>query len=191
MVQPMVHATRRREWFSASRWAIASWDAPAPSIRTRILVCLFSSGTWTRTWSITVTWSAAVLLPEFPGRDLLARAAPAFLADGDARTLRAIPVTLRQIWTRLYQAGSGSSFYGPRQGGAHGRLHAWQAIAALTAAPTAAIPDDVATLARACRWFALDITSAWYWGVWWLSDVTLACVGPEPERVHVRTVTFP
>ncbi|WP_051433324.1 DUF6183 family protein [Promicromonospora kroppenstedtii] len=122
-------------------------------------------------------------------RDLLAHAAPAFLAGGDARTLRAIPVTLRQVWTRLYQAGSGSSFYGPRQGGAHGRLHAWQAIAALTAAPTAATPNDVATLARACRWFALDITSAWFWDVWWLSDVTLACVGPEPERVAVIAAT--
>jgi hypothetical protein len=123
--------------------------------------------------------------------DLLARAAPAFLAGRDACTLRAIPVTLRQIWTRLYQAGSGSSFYGPRQGGAHGRLQAWQAIAALTAAPTAATPDDVAALAGACRWFALEITSAWFWDVWWLSDDTLACVGSEPERVHVRTVTFP
>ncbi|GHH64173.1 DUF6183 family protein [Promicromonospora soli] len=122
-------------------------------------------------------------------RDLLARAAPAFLAGGDARTLRAIPATLRQVWTRLYQAASGSSFYGPRQGGAHGRLHAWQSIAALAAAPTTATPADVVDLARACRWFALDITSDWFWDVWWLSDVALACIGPEPERVAVIAAT--
>jgi hypothetical protein len=122
-------------------------------------------------------------------RGLLARAAPAFLAGGDARTLRAIPATLRQVWARLYEAGSGSSFYGPRQGGAYGRLHAWQSIAALAGAPATAAPDDVADLARSCRWFALDTTSSWFWDVWWLSDVALACIGPEPERVAVIAAT--
>lgn len=123
-------------------------------------------------------------------RDLLARAAPAFLAGGDARTLGAMPATLRQVWTRLYQAGSGSSAYGPRQGGAYGRLHAWQSIAGLTAAPATATPDDVVDLARACRWFALDTTSNWFWDVWWEpSNVALACIGPEPERVAVIAAT--
>jgi hypothetical protein len=122
-------------------------------------------------------------------RELVAGATPAFLAGGDVRTLRAIPATLGQVWARLYQAGSGTSFYGPRQGGAYGRLHAWQSIAALTAAPASATPDDVADLARACRWFALDITSDWFWGVWWVSDVALACVGPTPDRVAVIAAT--
>ena len=122
-------------------------------------------------------------------RGLLARAAPAFLAGSDALTLRAIPATLRQVWARLYEAGSGSSFYGRRQGGAYGRLRAWQSIAALTGAPATATPDDVADLARACRWFALDTASSWFWDVWWLSDVALACIGPEPERVVVIAAT--
>lgn len=122
-------------------------------------------------------------------RDLLVRAAAAFLAGGDASTLRAIPATLRQVWTRLNEAGSGSSFYGPRQGGAYGRLHAWQSIAALAGAPNAATPDEVASLARACRWFALGTTSNWFWDVWEPSDVALACIGPEPERVTVVAAT--
>ncbi|WP_374726997.1 DUF6183 family protein [Promicromonospora iranensis] len=91
--------------------------------------------------------------------------------------------------TRLYEAGSGSSFYGPRQGGAYGRLHAWQSIAALTSAPNTATPDDVANLARACRWFALDTASSWFSEVWEPSDVALACIGPEPERVAVIAAT--
>lgn len=122
-------------------------------------------------------------------RDLLARAAPAFLTGGDARTFRAIPAALRQVWSRFYEAGSGSSFCGPRQGGAHGRLHAWQAIAALAAAPTTATPDDVAGLARACRWFALDVSTTWFWDLWWRCGVALACIGPEPERVAVIAAT--
>lgn len=122
-------------------------------------------------------------------RDLLACAAPAFLGGGDTHTLQAVLATLGQVWSRLYEAGSGSSFYGPRQGGAYGRLHAWQAIAALSAAPATATPDVVADLARACRWFALDTTSAWFWGVWSLSDVALACIGPEPERIAVVAAT--
>jgi hypothetical protein len=122
-------------------------------------------------------------------RDLLAHAAPAFLAGGGARALRAIPVALRQVWARLHHAGSGSSFYGPHQGGAYGRLHAWQSIAALAGAPATATPDDAADLAHTCRWFALDTTSNWFWDVWWLSDVALACIGPEPERVAVIAAT--
>lgn len=122
-------------------------------------------------------------------RDLLVRAAPAFLAGCNASTLRAIPATLKQVWARLYEAGSGSSFYGPRQGGAYGRLHAWQSIAALTGAPTTATPDDVADQADACRWFALDATSGWFWDTWWPSNVALACIGPEPERVTVIAAT--
>ncbi|MFI9485987.1 DUF6183 family protein [Promicromonospora sp. NPDC052451] len=122
-------------------------------------------------------------------RDLLAGAAPAFLAGGDIRTLRAVPATLRQVWTRLFQAASGSSFYGPLQGGAYGRLHTWQTMAALTGAPATATPDDVADLARACRWFALDTTSTWFWSVWEPSDLALACIGPELERVTVIAAT--
>ncbi|MFI8523328.1 DUF6183 family protein [Promicromonospora sukumoe] len=119
--------------------------------------------------------------------DLLVHAAPAFLGGG--RTLRAIPVTLAQVWLRLYQAGSAAGYYAPSPGGAHGRLHAWQSIAALAGAPAAANPDDVARLARTCRWFALDVTSAWFWDAWWVSDVALACVGPESDRVAVIAAT--
>ncbi|MFE7508249.1 DUF6183 family protein [Promicromonospora sp. NPDC057488] len=120
-------------------------------------------------------------------RDLLVHAAPAFL--GTTHTLRAIPATLTQAWLRLYQAGSAPSYYGSSPGGAHGRLYAWQSIAALTGAPVAATPDDIARLARTCRWFALDVTSAWFWDAWWVSDVALACIGPEPERVAVIAAT--
>lgn len=62
-------------------------------------------------------------------------------------------------------------------------------MAALTAAPATATPDGVADLARACRWFALDTTSTWFWNVWESSDVALACIGPEPERVAVIAAT--
>lgn len=62
-------------------------------------------------------------------------------------------------------------------------------MAALTAAPATATPDGVADLARACRWFALDTTSTWFWNVWEPSDVALACIGPEPERVAVIAAT--
>lgn len=120
-------------------------------------------------------------------RDLLAHAAPAFL--GTTHTFRAIPATLAQVWQRLHQAGSSASNYAYSPGGAHGRLHAWQSIAALSGAAVTATPDDIARLAQTCRWFALDVTSAWFWDTWWVSDVALACIGPEPERVAVVAAT--
>lgn len=59
----------------------------------------------------------------------------------------------------------------------------------LTGAPTTATSDGVADLACTCRWFALDATSDWFWDVWWPSNVALACIGPEPERVAVFAAT--
>lgn len=81
-------------------------------------------------------------------REVIVRARPAFLADGDLGAVRAIPATLGQIWSLLYQAGSSASYYGPHQGGGYGRLCAWQSIAALAGAPATATPDDVAVRAR-------------------------------------------
>lgn len=121
-------------------------------------------------------------------RDVLVTAAPEFLAGGDARRLQADAVALADVWWRLFRAASEASDYGPRQGGAYGRLHTWRSIAALCGAERAATPDDVAARARACSWFILDVTSTWFYAPWFF-DLALACIGPDPDRVAVLAAT--
>ncbi len=122
-------------------------------------------------------------------RTLIVQEAPSFAAGARTRAVRAMPVELAHVWGRLYRAANSSTFYGPRPGAGLGRLHAWQSIAALSGAAPTADPTEVADRARVCRWFALDVASDWFWGVWWLSDVALACVGPESDRFALLAAT--
>lgn len=100
--------------------------------------------------------------------------------------IRVMATTPNQIVARLFAVASTG---GPHEGyqGAYGRLHAWQSMAALAGCS----PDEsfarMQEQVNACRWYAFDAATEWFFQVGW--DIGIAVLRPGGETLAVLAAT--
>lgn len=93
------------------------------------------------------------------------------------------PVPADRVFEMLYGVASSGGAYSGGEGGAYGRLAAWQSLAALTGVGTSGTVDDVYNATKESSWWSLSSTSKWFYNIAW--DLGIVCLRPDKRHIAV------
>jgi hypothetical protein len=95
-------------------------------------------------------------------------------------------ITHSQGFGSLFSDAATGGAYTWGEGGAYGRLAAWESVAALTACSEIDI-DQVSEHAGRCSWFSFWTSAGWFYDVAW--DIGLAVLRPDGRSLAVFAAT--
>lgn len=105
------------------------------------------------------------------------------IAGMTPREVEFTPVPADRIFEMLFGVASSGGAYSAGEGGAYGRLAAWQSLAALTGVGASGTVDDVYTAAKESSWWSLSSTSKWFYNIAW--DIGIVCLRPDKRHIAV------
>jgi hypothetical protein len=91
------------------------------------------------------------------------------------------------VWRLLFAAAANGGAYNSGAGGAYGRLHAWQSLAALAGVADDAGFPQVEAAVRDCTWYRFDTSAPWFANVAW--DIGVVALSPDGMRIAVLAAT--
>lgn len=107
--------------------------------------------------------------------DCLAKAMPSAVKLETSKT--------ENIFHIAFSAASNGGAYTQGEGGAYGRLAAWQSLAELTGVRADGTFDDAYKAVKQSDWYSLSSTSEWFHNVAW--DFGIVCLRPDKRHVSV------
>jgi hypothetical protein len=108
------------------------------------------------------------------------------LAGADEQAVCVREITPRQGFGYLFSAAATGGAYTWGEGGAYGRLAAWESVAALTGCAVADMARASAH-AECCSWFSFWGSGGWFFDVAW--DIGLAVLRPDRRSLAVLAAT--
>lgn len=93
------------------------------------------------------------------------------------------PVPADRVFEMLFGVASSGGAYSGGEGGAYGRLAAWQSLAALTGVGASGTVDDVYNAVKQSSWWSLSSTSKWFYNIAW--DLGVVCLRPDKRHIAV------
>lgn len=93
------------------------------------------------------------------------------------------PVPAERIFEMMFGVASSGGAYSGGEGGAYGRLAAWQSLAALTGVGASGTVDDVYNAAKESNWWSLSSTSKWFYNIAW--DIGIVCLRQDKRHISV------
>ena len=109
------------------------------------------------------------------------------LAGATPGQIKLEQVRADKIFELLFGAASSGGMYPPGEGGAHGRLAAWQSLAQLTGAGAEGSVDDVYLAAKGCSWWSISSTSKWFYNI--ARDFAVVCLRQDKRHISVLAAT--
>jgi hypothetical protein len=104
------------------------------------------------------------------------------LAAADEQAVSVREITSRQGFGYLFSAAAMGGAYTWGEGGAYGRLAAWESASALTGCSEDDL-DLASAHAERCSWFSFRGKSEWFFDVAW--DIGLAVLRPDRRSLAV------
>jgi len=108
------------------------------------------------------------------------------LSEVSEEAIKLKRLTASQGFSHLFSAAATGGAYTSGDGGAYGRLAAWQSMLALTGCSSVEI-DLTSDHARRCSWFSFWAQGGWYYDVAW--DLGLAVLSGDGKSVAVFAAT--
>ncbi len=93
------------------------------------------------------------------------------------------PVPADRIFEMMFGVASSGGAYSGGEGGAYGRLAAWQSLGALTGVGASGTVDDVLNAVKQSSWWSLSSTSKWFYNIAW--DLGIVCLRPDKRHIAV------
>jgi hypothetical protein len=106
-----------------------------------------------------------------------------YLAKATPSAVKLETSKAENIFDIAFSAASNGGAYSRGEGGAYGRLAAWQSLAELTGVRADGTLDDVYKAVKQSDWYTLSSTSEWFHNVAW--DFGIVCLRPDKRHVAV------